>query len=880
MEMTTGKTSCCLSDPMRNIDGALLFVKVSDDLLVIEISSTLWHQTSAVFSVLERYNWNQFSVITENTNGMDLFLNGIRRQRVKYKVFKILHLIKLDLASDKVNVTKRLKVLENTSTRVILLYATRKSSTIILEAASNLGLTGPDYMWICMQKCIGDISEKNWPPQLPPGILGIDIEMTESSIIRTVGNAMRIYGHALDGLMRQSNYSIGDLSPNVSCEREDVWSLGRKFHNAMRKVDVPLGTSNHQRIQFSHDGTVKFAEFNITNLFLDPKKGTRFWTTVGSWNTEDGLQLRDIVWPGNSPVPPLGRPEKYHLNIVTLEEEPYVIMKNPEEQKGVCESRSAKCRRRPANWTRTDEDIWEERCCSGLCIDLLQKLGSDMGFTFDLYRVEDGKWGAKTENGWNGLIADLVTKKADLALSSIKITQERQKFLTFSIPYLETGIAIVVAKREGVISPTAFLEPFDYLTWIIIAGVCIQCVSVFIFIFEWMSPDGLDMQPTPVKGDHHFSLFRVYWLVFAIFFGATCPVTLPRSLTSKYLTTIWAICSLAFVAVYTANLATFMITRDEVFDIKGIEDRRILNPYSNSPPFRYGTMPFGSTSETIRIAYPQIYNYMQQFNKKSVADGIEAVKSGQLDAFLYDAAVLDYRVGSDQDCKILTVGSWFATTGYAVAFPQGSHLAASFDDLLMSYQRDGYLEQIQQFWLTGACKKKGANQGRQSHALGIKNFMSAFIFLGLGLAVGIVCLMVEWICYYCIRFGLFTGKSKVLRLMSVNITRYMAMRAATRKKRAGSRKPMDIATVAELYRNAEELKRARAETEFLQRKRRQILKINGTVGDIDYSPSPDYDQQNKRSLSAVPEEEYDLWNGWMYDQAEVPLEVLATETII
>ena len=50
---------------------------------------------------------------------------------------------------------------------------------------------------------------------------------------------------------------------------------------------------------------------------------------VGSWNTEDGLQLRDIVWPGGLPVPPLGRPEKYHLNIVTLEEEPYVIMKKP-----------------------------------------------------------------------------------------------------------------------------------------------------------------------------------------------------------------------------------------------------------------------------------------------------------------------------------------------------------------------------------------------------------------------------------------------------------------------------------------------------------------------------------------------------------------------
>ena len=85
---------------------------------------------------------------------------------------------------------------------------------------------------------------------------------------------------------------------------------------------------------------------------------------------------------------------------------------------------------------------------------------------------------------------------------------------------------------------------------------------------------------------------------------------------------------MASVAVYTANLATFMITREEVFDIKGIEDSRFLNPYSSSPPFRFGTMPFGSTSETIRIAYPQIFNYMQQFNRESVVDGVEAVKNG------------------------------------------------------------------------------------------------------------------------------------------------------------------------------------------------------------------------------------------------------------
>ena len=48
------------------------------------------------------------------------------------------------------------------------------------------------------------------------------------------------------------------------------------------------------------------------------------------------------------------------------------------------------------------------RCCSGFCVDLVQKFSEDLSFDFQLVRVKDGKWGGVVNGKWNGLVAELI----------------------------------------------------------------------------------------------------------------------------------------------------------------------------------------------------------------------------------------------------------------------------------------------------------------------------------------------------------------------------------------------------------------------------------------------------------------------------------------
>lgn len=107
----------------------------------------------------------------------------------------------------------------------------------------------------------------------------------------------------------------------------------------------------------------------------------------------------------------------------------------------------------------------------------------------------------------------------------------------------------------------------------------------------------------------------------------------------------------------------------------------------------------------------------------------------QLDAFIYDATVLDYLTGQDPECVLVTVGSWFAQTGYGVGFPRYSKHRARVNRLLMEYRENGDLERLRRYWFVGSCNSPvGKENKSRSDPLAMEQFLSTFLLLILGMA--------------------------------------------------------------------------------------------------------------------------------------------------
>jgi ABC-type amino acid transport substrate-binding protein len=88
-----------------------------------------------------------------------------------------------------------------------------------------------------------------------------------------------------------------------------------------------------------------------------------------------------------------------------------------------------------------------ENQLDGFEVDLIKEVAQEANLEYKLVNVE-----------WGGLFGGLITGKFDLVISSVGIIEERKKKMAFSIPYMQSGAAVLVRNNMKDIESLEDLE--------------------------------------------------------------------------------------------------------------------------------------------------------------------------------------------------------------------------------------------------------------------------------------------------------------------------------------------------------------------------------------------------------------------------------------
>ncbi|XP_043570492.1 glutamate receptor ionotropic, NMDA 2C-like isoform X1 [Chiloscyllium plagiosum] len=701
----------------------------------LQLGASMEQQIRVIFKVMEEYDWGSFTIITSYFPGYQEFITHIQLFiETSYYGWEIEQTLTLEMTKDEDNFkTKRL--LQQIDAQVLILYCSREEAENLFELAEQVNLLGPGYIWILSSIAIG--SMERVAKQFPVGLISVMTERWKMSLQQRVRDGVAIIAKGAESFYKTYGYMPG---PSADCRHPARGATRNILYRHMLNISW-----EGKDFSFNEDGYLVRPSMAVVTL-----NRSRFWEMVGRW--ENGLiRMKYPVWPryGKFQQPVT---DSAHLTVATLEERPFVIVEEADPENGACVRNTVPCRKQ-ANLSESIAETYTKLCCKGFCIDILKKLAKTVKFSYDLYLVTNGKHGKKVRGTWNGMIGEVFYQRADMAIGSLTINEERSEIVSFSVPFVETGISVMVARSNGTVSPSAFLEPYSPAVWMMMFVMCLTVVALTVCLFEYFSPVGYNrnLMNGKITGGPTFTIGKSVWLLWALVFNNSVPIENPKGTTSKIMVLIWAFFAVIFLASYTANLAAFMIQEQFIDTVSGLSDKKFQKPQDHYPPFRFGTVPNGSTERNIKNNYPDMHTHMTKYNQRSVADALDSLKSGKLDAFIYDAAVLNYMAGKDEGCKLVTIGSGkvFATTGYGIALQKNSKWKRAIDLALLQFLGDGETHKLHTVWLTGICQNE--KNEAMSSKLDIDNMAGVFYMLLVAMGLSLLVFAWEHLVYWKLR---------------------------------------------------------------------------------------------------------------------------------
>ncbi|XP_077980093.1 glutamate receptor ionotropic, NMDA 2A-like [Glandiceps talaboti] len=626
----------------------------------------------SMLKLLDHFGWNHATVITGSDPVSLNFATQMEYLIQEKTSWKKISVKTLDFNTDiKVDIMD----LSDSYYSIFVIYASLAEAKEILLTARECNILRKGFVWIVAGSVMDSLTGKHIPDEFPTGLIGLKHRDLKYGLKERIDDALSSY---LEAIVSYSNLGCKPLFLGPpGCESNTIEEV--KWHSETCLNYQPQDIFS----EFGENGYLLTPEIVVINTHENG-----YFKQVGVWQNNT-LELESITWLGHSArsqqrMSGPGSDLKERLKVVTVEEVPFVNIIDAAEYSYEKCTTGMVCR-----IANTSDADYVEKCCGGYAMDLLKELSRkvDGGFEFDLYvRKHYGRY-LESEQ-WNGVVGDLVYGRADSMVGGLKLSSQRQKVLDFSVPFMTSGVTVIVEQSRGNTPPKAVWDPFDFMVWIMALCVALITTSLIVFFFEWYSPTGYAMSVARPRGSH-FTVGDSIWMTWALTFNNSLPHRVPKSFSGKFMGTVWAFYSLVFIALYTANLTAHMIKVEKKLPITGFMDPKIQNPQASYPPIKFATVNSTNTESLIATHNPRMHTYMKADLVETAEQGIEYLDSGKLDVFIYDTMVSEYLASRDRQCDLVTVDSAFAMTGYAIAFTKGSPWREKIDKALLQLSENG-----------------------------------------------------------------------------------------------------------------------------------------------------------------------------------------------
>nr|CAD7395568.1 unnamed protein product [Timema cristinae] len=525
-------------------------------------------------------------------------------------------------------------------------------------------------------------------------------------------DAVLMFARALERL-EGLNVSIEPLD----CGSNNNWVHGSTLINYMKGQSVFKGLTG--MVQFDNEGF-------RTNMLLDIMElGMTGLHKVGTWNSTEGLNLTRIS-KASTEIPGDDILLNKTLVVLTAISDPYGMTKEAKEAlKG--------------------NDRFE-----GFGIDLIHEISVMLRFNYTFEIQEDNVYGSldNETKEWNGMLRKVIDGEADLAITDLTITSERESGVDFTMPFMNLGISILY-KMPTKEAPKlfSFMSPFSTTVWAYMLSVYIG-VSFLLYLmgrispYEWTNPYPCIDEPEELE--NQFSLNNSMWFTIGSLMQQGSEIA-PIAVSTRMVAGIWWFFTLIMVSSYTANLAAFLTIESNSSpfdDVTGL---------ANQNDIKYGAKDQGATLTFFRDSsnpvYQKMYRFMMEHKNevtvKENKDGVEKVKKGGY-AFLMESSSIDYI--TQRNCNLTRIGNLLDDKGYGIAMKKNSPYRNMLTTAVLKLQESGRITELQDKWWKqerggGACVSKGPSGNPSS--LNLENVGGVFLVLVVGVVIACFITLLE-----------------------------------------------------------------------------------------------------------------------------------------